>query len=81
MYLLNKGLWDEDKEAALRKELRTEILFEFDKADKVPKPTVDSMFDDVFAEIPTHLQQQKDEMRAHVSKYPEEYDESDRVKL
>ena len=81
LHITNKGIWDEEKEEQLRKELRAEILFEFDKADKVLKPTVDSMFDDVFEEIPLHLQQQKKEMRDHVSKYPGEYDESDRVKL
>lgn len=38
------------------------------------------MFDDVYAEIPQHLERQRDEMREHIAKYPEHYIVTDRAK-
>ena len=34
------------------------------------------MFDDVYAEIPRHLQEQAEEVKRHIAKYPEHYNSS-----
>jgi len=31
------------------------------------------MFDDVYSELPTHLQRQKDELKQHIAQYGDHY--------
>ena len=42
-------------------------------AERKDKPDPMSMFDDVYQEIPVHLQRQKEEMVNHTKKYPSHY--------
>lgn len=37
-------------------------------------PEVDSLFEDVYAEMPLHLLEQREELRQHVKKYPDSYE-------
>lgn len=39
----------------------------------LPKPPIDSLFDDVYANAPEHIERQREELRQHLQKYPEEY--------
>jgi 2-oxoisovalerate dehydrogenase E1 component alpha subunit len=72
-YLVNKGIWDEDKERELQKSARKEVLTSFAAAEKVPLPSIKSMFDDVYDDVPAHLQAQWDDVEQHLAKYPGEY--------
>ena len=53
-----QGLWDQDKETELKATLHKEITSAAAVAESILLPSVDSLFEDVYAEIPIHLQKQ-----------------------
>ena len=71
-HLSRSGDWDDDRHAALQQEIETEIDAAFAEADShgsvksgvVPNPS--TMFDDVFHDLPRHLREQRDQVRALV---------------
>ncbi|HEY5539673.1 MAG TPA: pyruvate dehydrogenase (acetyl-transferring) E1 component subunit alpha [Thermoplasmata archaeon] len=72
LYLERRGLWDNDDEAALQKELDDLITEAVRKAEKVPPPPLDTMFTDVYAEMLPQLREQLDEfMRSGERRRPE----------
>ena len=73
LYLVNNNLWDEEQDKELEKVIKSEILSVFRKAEQLPKPHPETMFDDVYSSIPHRLAQQKEECLAHVKRYPQEY--------
>jgi len=36
-------------------------------------PPVDQLFEQVYAEVPDHLEEQRQELKAHLRKYPDDY--------
>lgn len=54
-----KGIWDEEKEKALLKKCRKDVLKQFTKSEKEKAPSVLSLFDDVLDDVPLHLENQK----------------------
>lgn len=58
-YLEEKNLWDVSKEQTLQERVKEEILAAIAEAEKFGPPPTETLFDDVFAEIPPHLQEQK----------------------
>lgn len=78
-YLVAKGIWNDEMEKDLQKKARKEVLDNFKTAESILMPSVGSLFEDVYHDIPEHLQRQKREVEAHMAKYPEEYDTSGRV--
>ncbi len=61
-YLVGRGLWSEKIHEQYSKEITDEILDALKHAETVGAPPVESMFDDVFAELPAHLAEQKAEL-------------------
>lgn len=59
-YLVKQGLWSESAEDKLRAELDAEIKKAHDDAQGLPAPPVESLFDDVFEQMPWHLAEQKE---------------------
>jgi pyruvate dehydrogenase E1 component alpha subunit len=59
-YLVTRGWWSEKIEAQYREEIGAEILAALQQAETIAPPPVASMFDDVFAELPPHLVEQRD---------------------
>ena len=53
------GLWDEAREAALRAELDDSVRTAVEAAEAAPPPPLDSLFDDVYADRPWHLAEQR----------------------
>ena len=45
----------------------------FKEAEKELKPNPSLMFSEVYSEMPSHLQKQKEQMWSHVHKYPSNY--------
>ncbi len=72
-YLINKGYWSEAEDKALDKEKKKEVLKALETSGKKEKHGLDSLFDDVYDEIPKHLQEQYDSLKKHMEKYPNEY--------
>jgi 2-oxoisovalerate dehydrogenase E1 component alpha subunit len=61
--------WDAEREAALRAECRAECVGALEEAARAPMPSVSSMFDDVYAEVPWHLREQRAEVLAFAKRH------------
>ncbi len=61
-YLINKGYLSKKDIDAMYNEFEEQLNDLVDEADKLPKPELSTMFDDVFKEIPPFLQEQKEEL-------------------
>ncbi len=59
-YLTGKKLWDKGKEEALQQELKDLIAKAIDKAEPEPPPTLDDLFNDVYAEMTPQLKRQRE---------------------
>ena len=67
-HLITIGEWDDDRNEALRRELDAEVEAAFAEADAhgsvksgvIPNPQ--TMFDDVFHELPRHLREQREQV-------------------
>jgi 2-oxoisovalerate dehydrogenase E1 component alpha subunit len=59
-YLVKRGIWSQALHDGYVKEITDEMMAALKHADNVGVPPVESMFDDVFAEVPAHLAEQRD---------------------
>lgn len=73
-YLESKNWWSADEDAALRTDLRKEILQAFSRAEKVKKPAIKNLFLDTFETPSEDLKEQMSQLKDVLEKYPEEYD-------
>ncbi|RMG12319.1 MAG: pyruvate dehydrogenase (acetyl-transferring) E1 component subunit alpha [Planctomycetota bacterium] len=55
LYLEAKGIWDEAKDEALREEARAEVNQAVRDNERVPRPELETLFTDVYAEMPETL--------------------------
>jgi pyruvate dehydrogenase E1 component alpha subunit len=63
-HLETRGLWTQALHDQYQQEITDELMAAVRHAGEVGNPPVESMFDDVFAELPPHLQEQKAELLA-----------------
>lgn len=61
-YLSEQEAWSDDDESKLQAELETNFKALVADAEQVPKPPLDSLFEDVFADSPWNLKEQKKEI-------------------
>jgi len=59
-YLEHAGWWDDGREARLEQEIGDEITHAIQDAERAPPPAVETLFTDVYAEMPDHLRDQRD---------------------
>lgn len=76
-WLENKGAWNEEKEKELRTDTRKKILDAYRKAEKMKRPPLRAMMQNVYAEYTPEQREQMAKLRSMVEKYPNEYDVSD----
>lgn len=62
-YLEKKGFWNESEEKRVQEETAREIDEAVAYAEKVPRPDIETLFTDVYAEMPWHLEEQLRELR------------------
>jgi 2-oxoisovalerate dehydrogenase E1 component alpha subunit len=55
--------WSDEKDRALRDEIEAAIKDAIGVAEKTPPPALDSLFEDVFGELPWHLVEQREALR------------------
>uniref|UniRef100_A0A7E4UZC8 2-oxoisovalerate dehydrogenase subunit alpha n=1 Tax=Panagrellus redivivus TaxID=6233 RepID=A0A7E4UZC8_PANRE len=72
-YLERNGWWNDEDDKAWIAQVRKDVLKHFTAAEKVKNLPVDELFNDVYAEVPKHLQKQKAELKEHLAKYGEHY--------
>ncbi|RSH93428.1 hypothetical protein EHS25_007784 [Saitozyma podzolica] len=73
-FLVARGWWSEAEEAALLKKNKSEVLKTFSRAEKLPKPKLGEMFNDVWAvqkgeEMPSVISEQRAELGRLLKKY------------
>ncbi|MCA9580209.1 MAG: thiamine pyrophosphate-dependent dehydrogenase E1 component subunit alpha [Myxococcales bacterium] len=59
-YLEHRDAWDDDREESLKDQVEKELRACIDHAEKVAPPALASMFEDVFEEVPWHLEEQRE---------------------
>jgi len=72
-YLEKKGWWSSEDDKAWVAEVRKNVLKAFSEAEKVKKLPPEELFNDVYAELPKNLQQQRQELKEHLKKYGDHY--------
>jgi pyruvate dehydrogenase E1 component alpha subunit len=62
-YLEKKGIWSEVDERKAQDETNREIDQAIEHAEKLPQPALETLFTDVYAEMPWHLEEQLRQLR------------------
>ncbi|MGA2199076.1 MAG: thiamine pyrophosphate-dependent dehydrogenase E1 component subunit alpha [Nitrososphaerales archaeon] len=62
VYLMKKGLLTDQEDRKTRDEVDSELVATIKESEKVPAPTLLSMFTDVYAEMPWHIKEEADEL-------------------
>jgi pyruvate dehydrogenase E1 component alpha subunit len=62
--LIQKGIWDTQRDVALRDEIDEQFRQAVAKAEATPQPQLETMFDDVYEKLPWHLAEQRAELLA-----------------
>ncbi len=66
-YLESIGLWGASKEEELQREVREKISTEIKRAEQMSPPPLESLFEDIYAELPRHLSEQMDDCSRSIS--------------
>jgi pyruvate dehydrogenase E1 component alpha subunit len=62
LYLKAKGIWNEELEATVRQEAEDQVSEAIEWAEQAGPPPPESLFEDVYADMPWHLAEQRDEL-------------------
>ena len=73
-YLIREKLITADREEAMRKECKKQVMAALKISEGKKKAAIREMFNDVYAEMPWHLKEQLEGLQAHIAKNPEVYD-------
>ncbi|KAI8321424.1 branched-chain alpha-keto acid dehydrogenase E1-alpha subunit [Martensiomyces pterosporus] len=79
-WLENKGWWEKGEDAEVTKSAKAEILKAFAEAERLKKPAIRHLFEDVYDELPPELEKEQAEIDALVKKYPDYYQVNDFAK-
>jgi pyruvate dehydrogenase E1 component alpha subunit len=69
-YLEEKKLWDASKDEQLQLQVKEEIIRAVTEAEKFGPPPLESMFEDVYAELPPHLIEQRASLLDYRQRHP-----------
>ncbi|PVU86603.1 hypothetical protein BB560_006645 [Smittium megazygosporum] len=72
-YMESNDMWSNELEADAIKLIRKRVLDALTAADKMKKPKIDEMYSDVYDHLPKNLEEQREETRKLISKYPDYY--------
>jgi 2-oxoisovalerate dehydrogenase E1 component alpha subunit len=61
-YLVKLGAWDDKQEEVFRREVETRFKEAVEIGERTERPTLESMFDDVYEKLPWHLEEQRAEL-------------------
>ncbi|WP_375055536.1 thiamine pyrophosphate-dependent dehydrogenase E1 component subunit alpha [Zobellella sp. DQSA1] len=73
LWLLQQGWLDEAADQIASDALRQEILEALKVAEQIPKPRLDTLISDVYAEPPPGLRSQLEALKEHIRQYPDAY--------
>lgn len=69
-YMKYKGYWSEEWQKEVDGQVADELRMAMDEAEKQPIPETETMFSDVFKDMPWHLERQKAALLEHLAKHP-----------
>jgi 2-oxoisovalerate dehydrogenase E1 component alpha subunit len=72
-YLQNKNWITENEYKDIIDDAKEQVRNGLKEAMKCKKPSIDSLFEDVYENIPHHLQEQQMKLKEHLYKYPDNY--------
>ena len=72
-FLDRHGWMSPDDTAKIRDEERMAVLKAMEAAERRPPPKLDTLFQDVYDEMPLHLQRQEQQLQQHLAKYSGKY--------
>jgi len=78
--MMTQGWWSMEEDAALQKSLKKDVLSALVTAEKKKKPSIESMFDDVYDVLTPELERQKAELMDHLKQYGKHYNMDQFVK-
>ncbi len=64
-YLEKKGLWSQEWDEALRDEVEAELEAAVKAAEAIAPPALDTIFTDVYEDVPWHIQEQMEDFLKH----------------
>jgi len=73
-YLHAKGWYNAQLEDQMRKEARKESIDTLNKAEAAGRPLVNTLYSDVYDELPLSLREQQDALHTHLKAYASHYD-------
>jgi 2-oxoisovalerate dehydrogenase E1 component alpha subunit len=73
-YLLGQKWWTLEEDAAFKKESKKEVLQALSTAEKKKKPSIESMFEDIYDQRTPELDRQYKELLEHLDNYGDKYD-------
>lgn len=73
-YLTKRGLITPERTASIRQQAKNQVRDALKGATGQLFPEIDSLFEDVYEKLPNNLVEQREELRQHVRKYPEDYE-------
>lgn len=72
-YLEANGAWDDTKEKAHREAAKKAIMEAFHKGEAKKKAPLADMFNDMYDDLPWHLEEQKQYIEAHARAHPQDF--------
>ena len=72
-YMEDHGQWNSQLEQQSRDEERAAVLLALETAEKKPMPGLENLFEDVYKEMPSHIQKQMNELKNHVEQHKDHY--------
>jgi 2-oxoisovalerate dehydrogenase E1 component alpha subunit len=72
-FLKHNDWLTDDEAATIKDEEKNAVLRALVQAERRPGPPLESLFEDVYHEMPPHLQEQQAKLREHLAKYPNRY--------
>ncbi|CAG8776500.1 27039_t:CDS:2 [Gigaspora margarita] len=72
-WLEDKNWWSEHEENSFRTSIRKEVLNAFSKAEKLLKPSITDLFNDVYDHPPQSIIDQRQKLKTLIERYPENY--------
>lgn len=67
-YLINKGLWSEEKDTRLKEELESYVMETFKKVEATGNTELEDIFKYQYAQMPKNLEEQYEEYKAYIEK-------------
>ncbi|KAJ2719898.1 hypothetical protein GGI07_004943 [Coemansia sp. Benny D115] len=79
-WLEKRGWWEQGDDAEITKATKAQVLKAFAAAERLKKPAVRYLFEDVYDEIPPELRREQEEISKLIDKYPDYYQVNDYAK-